>query len=80
VSDSYAFAQTSAVCVVRNERRFTSVEDAKFLAQTVDAIGARAERARWRTPIERARFRAGLEQARRVYERIAQESPSATQQ
>jgi len=79
VTDSYAFAQTSAVYVVRNGRRFTSAEDAKFLADAVDAIWARVERARWRTPAEKEKFHAAIEQARSVYQRIAQQSLSSTQ-
>ena len=43
ISDSYAFAQTSPVYVVRNGRRFTLAEDGAFLRDVVDAIRARAE-------------------------------------
>jgi hypothetical protein len=77
VSDSYAFAQTSPVYVVRGGRRFTSAEDARFLAQAVDAVRARVERAPWRTDAERARFMAALDSARAVYERIADTSVRA---
>jgi hypothetical protein len=73
VSDSYAFAHTSPVYIVRNGRRFTSAEDAQFLAEAVDALWARVDRGRWRTPAERERFRAAVEQARAVYERIARQ-------
>jgi TolB protein len=77
VTDSYAFAQTSPVWVVRNGRTWTSALDAEFLAAAVDALWARVENARWRTPAERARFQAAVTQARSVYERIAQNaSPS----
>jgi TolB protein len=73
VTDSYAFAQTSPVYVVRGGSRWTSPEDAKFLAQVVDAVWARVDgpRARWRTPAERDRFKAAIDQARAVYLAIA---------
>ncbi|MGH9160262.1 MAG: CehA/McbA family metallohydrolase, partial [Vicinamibacteraceae bacterium] len=58
VSDSYAFAQTSPVYVVRNGQRYTSPADAQFLADAVTALGERVEaRAKWRTPAERQEFR-----------------------
>lgn len=90
VSDSYAFAQTSPVYVVRDGRRFTSAQDAAFLRDVVDAIRARvdggrgrgaagagipASGSRWRSPAAREKFMAALDQARAVYARIA-ESPS----
>ncbi|MBI4473056.1 MAG: CehA/McbA family metallohydrolase, partial [Acidobacteria bacterium] len=57
VSDSYAFAQTSPVWVVRNGRRYVSVEDAKFLLAAVDAL--------------RGRLRGKeIDEARAVYQRI----------
>jgi hypothetical protein len=71
VADSYAFAQTSPVYVVRDGRRFTSSDDARFFVQTMDAILARVERAQWRTPAEREKFRAEVEKARSVYAKIA---------
>jgi len=74
VGDSYAFAQTSPVYVVRNGRRFTSAEDARFLSQAVEAVWTRVERAQWRTPAERDRFHAAIEQARGVYDRIAEQA------
>ncbi|MEX1130326.1 MAG: CehA/McbA family metallohydrolase, partial [Vicinamibacterales bacterium] len=76
VSDSYAFAQTSPVYVVRAGTRWTSAEDATFLAQVVDAIWARVDgpRARWRTPAERETFKAAIDRARVVYRQIATES------
>jgi TolB protein len=74
VSDSYAFAQTSAVYVTRNGRRYTSADDARFLEQAVAALWARAERTRWRTTAERDRFRAAVDSARAVYARIAQQA------
>jgi hypothetical protein len=66
------------VYVVRDGRRFTSAEDARFLAETVDAVRARVERAPWRTPTERARFHAALDSARAVYRRIADDAAAGT--
>jgi hypothetical protein len=75
VTDSYAFAQTSPVYVVRGGRVYRSAADAKFLADVVEAIGARVEeRSRWRTPAEHDRFTAALAQARAVYLRLAQQA------
>ncbi len=71
VADSYAFAQTSPVYVVRGGRRFVSRDDAQFLASVVAAIGARAERATWQSNSARERFLKELEQARQVYLKIA---------
>jgi hypothetical protein len=73
VSDSYAFAQTSPVYVVRDGQRWRSSEDAAFLGQVVDAIWARVDgpRARWRTPAGRDRFKAAIDRARSVYLEIA---------
>lgn len=75
VTDSYAFAQTSPVYVVRGGHQYTSAEDARFLAQAVDAVWTRVEHAPWRTPAERDRFRAAIVQARAVYQRIAEQQP-----
>jgi len=72
ITDSYAFAQTSPVYVVRNGRRFTSAEDARFLAAAVDAIWSRADGgSRWRSAAEREKFKSAIDQARAVYDRIA---------
>jgi len=71
VSDSYAFAQTTPVYVVRGGTTYASPADGKFLAEVVSAIAARTERSRWRTDAERDRFRSALDQARVVYERCA---------
>ena len=73
VTDSYAFAQTSPVYVVREGRVFRSPEDGRFLADVVAAIGERTARSRWRSDAERERFMAAITQARAVYERCAQE-------
>lgn len=71
VGDSYAFAHTSPVHVVRGGRPFTSADDARFFVGTIDALRARVARGPWRTPAEEARFVAALDSARTVYERIA---------
>ena len=73
VTDSYAFAQTSPVYVVRNGKPFTSAEDAIFLREVVDGIWARidTQQTRWRTPAEREKFKAAIDQARAVYDAIA---------
>jgi TolB protein len=71
VTDSYAFAQSSPVYVVRGERPFRSAEDGRFLAAAVDAVWARAERARWRTPADRDRFKSAIDQARGFYQKCA---------
>jgi TolB protein len=71
VADSYAFAQTSPVYVVRDGKRFTSKDDARFFVQTLDALLARVERGPWRSAAEQAAFRAEVEKARAVYMEIA---------
>jgi TolB protein len=70
ITDSYAFAHTSPVYVVRGGRKFVSADDARFLAEAVDATRARVQNANWRTPQERDRFMAALDEARAVYDRI----------
>ncbi|HEX6966485.1 MAG TPA: CehA/McbA family metallohydrolase [Gemmatimonadaceae bacterium] len=74
VGDSYAFAQTSPVYVVRNGHRYTSADDARFLAQAVEAVWTHVERGPWRTTAERDRFHAIIEQAKSVYDRIAEQA------
>ncbi len=71
ITDSYAFAQSSPVYVVRGGHPFVSADDAQFLAAAVDALWARMERTRWRTSAERDRFKTAVDEARSVYERIA---------
>ena len=53
IADSYAFAQTTPVYVVRNGKTFVSQDDARFLAGVVDAIWARTMRSPWRSDAER---------------------------
>lgn len=80
VSDSYAFAQTSPVYVVRGGKRFTSPADAEFMGRVVDALWQRLEgRSTWRTAAEKEKFQDAIEQARAVYRRIAEGGHSAGQ-
>jgi TolB protein len=74
ITDSYAFAQTSPVYVVRGSRRFVSATDAHFFMATIDAIRSRSERGPWRAPSERARFMAALDSAHAVYQRLADDT------
>lgn len=71
IGDDYAFAHTSPVYVVRGGHRFVKPEDARFLAETMDAIWARVEGAGWRSDAERDRFRVAVDSARAVYEALS---------
>ena len=71
IADSYAFAQTTPVYVVRNGKTFVSQDDARFLAGVVDAIWARTMRSPWRSDAERAAFKAQIDQAKAVYVKLA---------
>jgi TolB protein len=71
VADSYAFAQTTPVYVVAGDKPWVSKEDAKFLADVVDAIWARASRSSWRSDRERDAFKKEIDQARAVYAKLA---------
>ena len=71
IADSYAFAQTTPVYVVRNGKTFVSQDDARFLAAVVDAIWARTMRSPWRSDAERAAFKAQIDQAKAVYVKLA---------
>ncbi len=75
VTDSYAFAHTSPVYVVREGQTFLSAEDARFLAEAVEAAWQRADRGPWRSDAERARFRAAVDEALAVYRAIMEEAP-----
>jgi TolB protein len=74
IGDDYPFAQTTPVYVVRGGRRYVKAADVQFLAQTVDAIWARVENARWRSGAEKEKFRAAVDQARAVYAKLAAEA------
>lgn len=72
VADSYPFAHTSPVYVVRNGVRFTSTVDARFLANVVDEIWKRVEaRNSFHTDADRQQYRQAVDKARAVYQRIA---------
>ena len=72
VADSYAFAHSSPVYVVRDGRPpFVSAADAQFLAAVVDAIWARADRAGWRSEADRAAFKDEIDRARAAYVALA---------
>ena len=71
LGDSYAFAHTSPVYVVRNGTPFVSREDAAFLVQVVEAIRARASKSSWRSDADREAFLREINEARTVYERLA---------
>jgi TolB protein len=75
VGDSYAFAHTSPVYLVRGGREFRSAEDATFLADAVAALWDRLEgRAEWRTPAERDRFHTAVREATAIYREIARQA------
>jgi TolB protein len=67
LGDDYAFAQTSPVYVVRGGKPYIKASDARFLADTMDAIWTRVERSRWRSDRERDAFKAAVDQAKTVY-------------
>jgi len=72
LGDSYAFAHTSPVYVVRNGRPFVAREDATFLMQVVDAIRARASKSSsWRSDADRDAFLREIDEARAVYAGLA---------
>jgi hypothetical protein len=77
VADSYPFAQTSPVYVVRGDRRFVSTADARFLQRVVEEIGRRAETSRkWRSEGEGRAFREAIEKAGAVYRAVAESGGS----
>jgi len=79
VGDSYAFAQSTPVYVVRNGKRWTSPDDARFLADVTESIWTRVDqRAPWRSAAERDRFHAEIERARAVYDQIARAGTTAS--
>lgn len=72
IADSYAFAHTSPVYVVRRDRpAFVSHADAAFLADVVAAIRARVERSTFRTDADRTAFLAEIDRAHDTYARLA---------
>ena len=77
IADSYAFAQTTPVYVVRDGKTFVSQDDARFLAAVVDAIWARTSGRRGGSDAERAAFKAQIDQARAVYVKLAGGAPGS---
>jgi TolB protein len=74
LGDDYAFAQTSAVFVVRGGRRFIKASDVQFLSETVDAIWTRVVRSRWRSNADRDAFRAAVDRAKAFYQKLTGEA------
>ncbi len=78
VGDEFAFAQTSAVYVVRDDQPFTSADDAAFLAESVETTWRLAlDRNLWTTAAQKDAYRAGVLEARDYYRRIALHDPTA---
>lgn len=72
IADTYAFAQTTPVYVLRNGERYTSAEDATFLRKVVDAVWQSVqERDQWHSEAGKERYRKAVDRARSVYRRIA---------
>ena len=71
IADSYAFAQTTPVYVVRGGTPWVSKDDATFLAGVVDAIWTRVAKSNWRSDAERDAFKKEIDQARAVYAKLA---------
>lgn len=71
VGDTFAFAQTSPIYVVRGGVPFTSAEDARFLRDTVDELWKLVEaRDSWTNEEEKRAYRDGIEEARAIYQAI----------
>jgi cyclophilin family peptidyl-prolyl cis-trans isomerase len=71
VGDTFAFAQTSPVYVVRDGNSFTSVADAGFLLQSVDELWRRvAARDSWFNESQKDRYRQFVEDARSYYRNV----------
>jgi hypothetical protein len=73
IADSYAFAHTTPVYVIRGGRPFVSAADAAFLSAVVDAIWARASKSSWRSDGERDAFKREIDAARAKYEAISKQ-------
>ena len=71
VGDTFPFAQTSPVYVVRDGVTYTSAQDAQFLLDTINVLWERVEqRDSWNTEAERGAYLDAIDEARRVYQRI----------
>ena len=77
IADSYAFAHTTPVYVIRGGRPFVSPADAKFLEAVVDAIWARASKASWRSAAERDAFKEEIDAAKAKYAALARMKPGS---
>lgn len=72
ITDSYPFAQTTPVYILRNGRRYTSKKDARFLRDVVEALWQSVKnRDSWHSEEGKAHYRKAIEQAKTVYEKIA---------
>ncbi|MCZ6915861.1 MAG: CehA/McbA family metallohydrolase [Gemmatimonadetes bacterium] len=70
--DSYAFAHTSPVYIVRDGKPFASADDARFLADVVAALWERVDRRdRWTSDADKEHYREALARAEEVYREIA---------
>ncbi|MCH7825346.1 MAG: CehA/McbA family metallohydrolase [Acidobacteria bacterium] len=71
VGDAFPFAQTSPVYVVREGVTHTSVEDARFLLETINVLWDRVDqRDAFNTDAERRDYFDAIEAARAVFQRI----------
>jgi TolB protein len=72
LTDSYPFAHTTPVYVLRNEERYTSTEDAMFLHDAVEALWQSVEdRNSWNRTAEKEKYRQAVDKAKQVYHNIA---------
>ncbi len=75
LTDSYPFAQTTPVYVLRNGRRYTSTEDARFLHDTIEALWQSVNaRDSWNNEGEKENYRKAVEEAKEIYNNIAEGS------
>jgi Tol biopolymer transport system component len=73
LTDSYPFAQTTPVYVLRNGQRYTSTEDAMFLHDVVEAFWQSVnDRNNWENEAEKENFFKTVEEAKEVYRDIAE--------
>lgn len=72
-TDSYLFAQTTPVYILRDGRRYTSAEDAQFLHDTIEALWQSVnDRNRWNSDSEKEIYRKAVEGAKQIYRSIAE--------
>ena len=76
IGDTFAFAQTSPVYIIREGNSFTSASDARFLLQLVDEhwrlVNARKS---WSNEAQEHWYRQNVEQARVYYEEVILKNP-----